>query len=123
MPPASAPSARAIKRGLAYIRKLQRPDGGFALVPGRSSDSQSTAWAIQAYLAAGKKPPAGATTFLGRMLRPDGSYRYSKQYADDAAVGDLAGAARRSRGEPHQTPRLVTRSRQDPDDRQRARRR
>ena len=70
-----------IKRGLAYLRKLQRPDGGFALVPGRSSDAQSTAWAIQAFLAAGKEPGPRAFRYLASLRRADGSYRYSKRYA------------------------------------------
>ena len=72
---------RPIARGLKYLRQLQRRDGGFALVKGRPSDSQSTAWAIQAFIAAGKAPPAAAFRFLGRMRRPDGSYRYSARYA------------------------------------------
>ena len=79
--PGDGEAGEAIARGLAYLRRLQRKDGGFALVEGRASDSQSTAWAIQAFVAAGKKPPAAAFRFLGRMRRPDGSYRYSARYA------------------------------------------
>jgi Prenyltransferase and squalene oxidase repeat len=74
-------SGKPIARGLSYLRSLERKDGGFALARGRGSDSQSTAWAIQAFIAAGKKPPAAAFRFLGRMRRPDGSYRYSTRYA------------------------------------------
>jgi hypothetical protein len=66
---------KPVARGLAYLRNLQRKDGGFPLVRGRASDSQSTAWAIQAFVAAGKKPPAASFRFLARMRRPDGSYR------------------------------------------------
>jgi hypothetical protein len=72
--------SRAVRRGLAYLRRLQRRDGGFALQPGRSSDAQSTAWAIQAFLAAGKKPGSAAFRYLAGLRRPDGSYRYSKRY-------------------------------------------
>jgi prenyltransferase beta subunit len=72
---------KPIGRALSYLRRLEGKDGGFALVRGRASDSQSTAWAIQAFLAAGKKPPAAAFRFLARMRRPDGSYRYSKRYS------------------------------------------
>ena len=61
-------------------RARQRPDGGFELNPGRGSDSQSTAWAIQAFVAAGRKPPAAAFGYLARMRRSDGSYRYSARY-------------------------------------------
>jgi hypothetical protein len=72
---------KPIIRGLSYLRKLQGKDGGFALVRGRASDSQSTAWAIQAFVAAGSKAPAGAFRFLAGMRRLDGSYRYSKRYS------------------------------------------
>ena len=69
---------KPITHGLVYLRSLQRKDGGFALVSGRVSDSQShrvgDPW--RSLLAAGKKPPAAAFRFLGRMRRADGSYRY-----------------------------------------------
>ena len=71
---------RPIERGLAYLRARQRPDGGFELTPGRGSDSPSTAWAIQAYVAAGRNPPATAFRYLARMRRPEGSYRYNARY-------------------------------------------
>jgi len=70
-----------IRRALAYLRTLRHRDGGFALGSGRKSDAQSTAWVIQAFLAAGSKPPAGAYSYLRGLRREDGSYRYSKAYA------------------------------------------
>lgn len=78
---AAGVGGKPVARALAALTRFRNADGGFALVRGRASDSQSTAWAIQAYLAAGKKPPRTAYAFLARMHRPDGSYRYSKQYA------------------------------------------
>ena len=72
---------RAIRRGASYLMRFHNRDGGFELTPGRGSDSQSTAWAIQALLAAGRKPPASAFRYLRRMRRPNGSYRYSARYA------------------------------------------
>ncbi len=60
--------------------RLRGRDGGFSLVRGRASDSQSTAWAIQALIASGRKPPRSAYRFLRRMRRPNGSYRYSARY-------------------------------------------
>jgi len=69
-----------IARGLGYLQARQNADGGFELSPGRASDTQSTAWAIQAFLAGGRKPGAAAWRFLARMRRPDGSYRYSARY-------------------------------------------
>jgi prenyltransferase beta subunit len=72
---------RPLDRALAFLGRFRNRDGGFSLVRGRASDAQSTAWAIQAYRAAGKRPPQGAAAFLARLLQPDGSYRYSRQYA------------------------------------------
>ena len=77
---------RPIRRGLAYIRRLTAPSGGVRLVAGRAPDTQSTAWAVQAYVAAGAKPPAAAFRFLTSMRRPDGSYRYSQRYAVTPAL-------------------------------------
>ena len=67
--------------GARLLRKLQRPDGGFALGPGRAADAQSTAWAIQAFVTAGRAPGPEAFRYLAQLRRPDGSYRYSKRYA------------------------------------------
>ena len=47
---------RPIDRGVAFLRRHQNRDGGFELTLGRGSDTQSTAWAIQALLAAGRQP-------------------------------------------------------------------
>ena len=55
----------------------QNRDGGFELTEGRGSDVQSTAWAIQAFVAAGQRPPRAPFRYLARMRRADGSYRYS----------------------------------------------
>jgi energy-coupling factor transport system substrate-specific component len=69
-----------VRRGLAYLRGLQNQDGGFELTPGRGSDAQSTAWAIQAFVAARRPVPQGAFAYLRGLRRPDGSFRYSKRY-------------------------------------------
>jgi Prenyltransferase and squalene oxidase repeat len=74
-------NGRPIRRGLAYLRRLQNKDGGFELTQGRGSDAQSTAWAIQAFLAGGARPGRAAYAYLARLRRPDGSYRYSAKYA------------------------------------------
>jgi hypothetical protein len=71
-----APVARAVR----FLRTFQNRDGGFELTRGRGSDAQSTAWAIQGFLAAGVKPPRTAFSYLARLRRPDGSYRYSARY-------------------------------------------
>lgn len=72
--------ARTIDRGVRYLRRLQNRDGGFELSPGRGSDTQSTAWAIQALLAADREPGRKAFRYLRRMQRPNGSFRYNRQY-------------------------------------------
>ena len=85
-PPRSRRSAppgvtgRPIDRGVAFLRRHQNADGGFELTLGRGSDTQSTAWAIQALLAAGRAPGTPAFRYLARMRRPDGSYRYNARY-------------------------------------------
>ena len=78
---AAGVTGRPIARALAFLRTLQNRDGGFELTDARGSDAQSTAWAIQAFLAAGKPPGRAAFAYLARMRRPDGSYRYSARYA------------------------------------------
>ena len=72
---------RPVARALAFIRTRENKDGGFALQKAGSSNAQSTAWAIQAFIAAGSAPPAAAFRYLEKLRRADGSIRYSAQYA------------------------------------------
>lgn len=72
-----APVTRAVR----FLRTFQNRDGGFELTEGRGSDAQSTAWAIQGLVAAGRTPPRSAFAYLAKLKREDGSYRYSVQYA------------------------------------------
>jgi Prenyltransferase and squalene oxidase repeat. len=74
-------TGKQITRGVAYLRTLQSKDGGFRLSAGREPDAQSTAFAIQAFVAARVTPPRSAFTYLARLARNDGSYRYSRTYA------------------------------------------
>jgi prenyltransferase beta subunit len=76
-----AARSRSIRRALLYLRGLQRRDGGFPLIQGRASDAQSTAWAIQAFVAARGEPGRAPFRYLAKLRRSDGSYRYSKIYA------------------------------------------
>ena len=74
---------RATRRGASYLRRAQRPDGGFALGEGGPTNSQSTAWAIQGLIAAGANPAAVRTNgrspfdYLSSRQAGDGHYRYS----------------------------------------------
>jgi Prenyltransferase and squalene oxidase repeat len=69
-----------VERGLRFLLRFRNRDGGFELTHGRGSDAQSTAWAAQAFLAAGKPAPRGALAYLKRLQRTDGSFRYSARY-------------------------------------------
>lgn len=71
---------RPVTRALRFLRRLQNRDGGFELTQGRGSDAQSTAWAMQAFIAAGASPGRPARRYLARLRRRDGSYRYSARY-------------------------------------------
>jgi energy-coupling factor transport system substrate-specific component len=73
---------RPVRRGLAFLLRYYRNrDGGFELTPGRGSDAQSTAWAVQAFVAAGRQPPRGALAYLRGLERADGSFKYSRRYS------------------------------------------
>jgi hypothetical protein len=73
-------SSRAIRRGIAFLRGKQNRDGGFELTEGRGSDAQSTGWAIQAFVAARQRVGSRAFTYLQRLQRTNGSFRYSKEH-------------------------------------------
>ncbi|MBD0291297.1 MAG: terpene cyclase/mutase family protein [Thermoleophilia bacterium] len=73
--------ARPIRRALRFLRSLQNGDGGFELTRGRGSDVQSTAWAIQAFVAARARPGRAAFRYVRRLQRANGSYRYSRAFA------------------------------------------
>jgi len=77
------PGTDAARRGLAYLRKAQRPSGGFALGGAGSVNSQSTAWAVQGMLAMGMDPASvrsdgkSALDYLSARQNADGSFAYS----------------------------------------------
>jgi prenyltransferase beta subunit len=74
-----------VRRAVRFMLAHQNPDGGFALQPGGPSNAQSTAWAVQAFVAAGRDPdrvrrggsrsPMG---YLRTLTAGDGSVRYSR---------------------------------------------
>jgi hypothetical protein len=78
--------SRAVKRALAYLRRAQNPDGGFGQFARTRSNSQSTAWAVQGLVAAGKDPARFHGTdsrrsplrYLRSLQQGDGSFRYSR---------------------------------------------
>jgi len=77
--------SRRVTRAVAFLRRAQADDGGFPLQPGGTSNAQSTAWAVQGVLAAGRDPErlrtdAGRTPlgYLRALIAPDGSVRYAR---------------------------------------------
>jgi energy-coupling factor transport system substrate-specific component len=76
-----------IARALSYITRAQNPDGGFPEGPGTESNAQSTAWAVQGLVAAGRNVEAlrragrSPLGYLRSLVAPDGSVRYSRTSA------------------------------------------
>ena len=77
-----------VRRAARFLVKRQNPDGGFALQPGGPSNAQSTAWAIQGLVAAGRDPDRvrrnGARSpvaYLRSLITPSGAVRYSRTSA------------------------------------------
>ncbi len=81
---ALSPDSKAAQRGLSYLRRHQRPGGGFSLGGNGVVNSQSTAWAIQGILAAGGDPGSfrrdgkSAPDYLSARQVSNGHYRYSR---------------------------------------------
>jgi len=77
------PGSAAARQGLEYLRKAQRPDGGFPLGGSGGVNSQSTAWAVQGMIALGTDPASVANggktalEYLASLQQSDGHYRYS----------------------------------------------
>ncbi len=90
-------SATEIVSGLAYLKSVQRDDGGFPYTAGSAtspaqSDSNSTAWVVQALLAAEEDPrgdewkengQAPIDFLLDRQLA-NGSFEFMKGMGSDA---------------------------------------
>jgi energy-coupling factor transport system substrate-specific component len=77
------PGTDAAERGLGYLRKTQRPNGGFAVGGSGAVNAQATAWAVQGMLAAGVDPASvreggeSALDYLAARQAPDGHYSHS----------------------------------------------
>jgi Prenyltransferase and squalene oxidase repeat len=82
---AGARNARALGAATGYLLRSQNPDGGYPQRYGGESNAQSTAWATQGLIAAGRNPAAvrrrGSRSpigYLASLLAPGGSIRYSR---------------------------------------------
>jgi energy-coupling factor transport system substrate-specific component len=78
-------ATKTARRAAAFIAGHQNADGGFPLVPGAGSNAQSTAWAIQGLLAAGRDPATvhhdgsrDPLAYLRSLTAPSGEVRYSR---------------------------------------------
>jgi energy-coupling factor transport system substrate-specific component len=77
------PDTEAAANGLSYLRKHQRPNGGFALGGSGGVNSQSTAWAVEGMIAVGADPATiasgsnSALDYLAARQAGDGHYRYT----------------------------------------------
>jgi energy-coupling factor transport system substrate-specific component len=84
----AARNSGAVARAVAYIEQAQNLDGGLPIEPGGESNAQSTAWAVQGLVAAGRdvetvkrsdsRSPLG---YLESLVAPNGSVRYSRTSA------------------------------------------
>jgi Prenyltransferase and squalene oxidase repeat len=82
---AHARNERVLRAATAFLIGAQNPDGGYPQRPGGESNAQSSAWAAQGLLAAGRDPgsvhrrdsrsPLG---YLESLEAPGGSVRYSR---------------------------------------------
>lgn len=77
-----------VRRAASFLVRRQNADGGFPLAPGGGSNAQSTAWAIQGLVAAGRDPGrvrrSGSRTplaYLGSLQTSSGAIRYSRTSA------------------------------------------
>ena len=85
---AGARNRRVLGLATGYLTRSQNPDGGFPQQFGGESNAQSTAWAVQGLIAAGRDPagvrrrgsrsPIG---YLQSLIAPGGSVRYSRTSA------------------------------------------
>jgi prenyltransferase beta subunit len=89
---AGARNRRVLGLATAYLIRSQGADGGFPQQYGGESNAQSTAWAVQGLIAAGRSPSTvrrgGSRTptgYLESLLAPNGSVRYSRTSAQTPA--------------------------------------
>jgi hypothetical protein len=85
---AGARDARLLKAATAFLERSQNLDGGFPQRYGGESNAQSSAWAVQGLIAAGRDPGSvrrsgsrSAIAYLESLLTSSGSVRYSRTSA------------------------------------------
>ena len=85
---AGARDASALSAAARYIIRAQNRDGGFPEQAGGESNAQSSAWAIQGLIAAGRNPRSlrregsrSPLAYLESLITPSGSIQYSRTSA------------------------------------------
>ncbi|MET0305506.1 MAG: prenyltransferase/squalene oxidase repeat-containing protein [Solirubrobacterales bacterium] len=115
------PETTAAQDGLDYLRKAQRPNGGFPLGGNGSVNSQSTAWAVQGMLAVGEDPASvrdggnNALDYLAARQNADGAYRYSPS-SDQTPVWVTSQALAAVAGDPFPIPPVARAPEPTPSD-------
>ncbi len=93
------PADGDVRGALAYLRSTQAADGGWGFDPG-ASNASSTAYVVQALIAAGEEPASGTyqkaggnpISFLLSQQQQDGSFMgYDPAYSTNQTVPALAG--------------------------------
>lgn len=81
---AGARDSRVVARATLYLVRAQNADGGYPQQPGGPSNAQSTAWAIQGLVAAGRNPNGvrrgrgrSPREYLEALIAPNGSVQYT----------------------------------------------
>ena len=76
---------KTVARAARYLASRQNSDGGFPLIEGAGSNAQSTAFAVQGLLAAGRDPARvrrggsrDPLAYLRSLTAPSGEVRYSR---------------------------------------------
>lgn len=102
---ASVPTGPVVSGAVRYLVRAQNGDGGYPQQRGGLSNAQSTAWAVQGLIAAGRDPNAvrrhgrSPLDYLRSLAASDGSIRYSSESAQTPvwvtgeALAALAGKA------------------------------
>jgi energy-coupling factor transport system substrate-specific component len=117
---AGARRSKAVRRAASFLLRNQNPDGGFPLSPGAASNAQSTSWAVQGLVAAGRNPGKvrrdGSRTplaYLRSLTGPDGAVRYSRT-SDQTPVWVTAQALAALARRPFPLPRVARERRAAP---------
>jgi hypothetical protein len=106
------PHTKPAVDGLTYLRRHQRPNGGFVTGGNGAVNAQSTAWAVQGMLAVGADPASiregghSALDYLAARRAKDGHYRYSAD-SDQTPIWVTGQALAAVAGEPFPVPTVA----------------